>query len=122
MSSGRWKVWATLICFLGFTLTVHAAAPTGKELLAWCTAKDRSEELAGCMAYVRGFVHGFKVGRSEEPKRVVCLPPDLMEEEAEEAIAVFGRTMRTIGKSSPVADEQADVVLAAVLGMAFRCA
>jgi len=65
------------------------------------------------------FVHGFKVGRSEELKGVVCLPPDLTEEEA---IALFVRTMRTIGKSSPVADEQADAVLAAVLGMAFRCA
>ena len=119
MSSGRWKVWAALICFLGFTRTVHAAAPTGKELLAWCTAKDRSEELAGCMAYVSGFVHGFKVGRSEELKGVVCLPPDLTEEEA---IALFVRTMRTIGKSSPIADEHADAVLAAVLGMAFRCA
>ncbi len=111
MSSGRWKVWAALICFLGFTPTVHAAAPT--------TAKDRSEELAGCMAYVSGFVHGFKVGRSEELKGVVCLPPNLTEEEA---IAMFVRTMRTIGKSSPVADEQADAVLAAVLGMSFRCA
>src|SRR6266550_4509150 len=80
MSSDRWKVWAALICFLGFTPTVHAAAPTGKELLAWCTAKDRSEESAGCMAYVSGFVHGFKVGRSEELKGVVCLPPDLTEE------------------------------------------
>jgi hypothetical protein len=37
-------------------------------------------------------------------------------------LPLFVRTMRTIGKSSPIADEHADAVLAAVLGMAFRCA
>lgn len=82
-------------------------------------AKDRSEELAGCMAYVSGFVHGFKIGRSEELHGVICLPPNLT---VEEAIAVFVRTMRTITESSPIADEQADAVVAAVVGTAFRCA
>jgi len=119
MSSGRWKVWAALICFLGFTPTVHAAAPTGKELLAWCTAKDRSEEwlMHGVRQRLRAWIQG--LGRNEELKGVVCLPPDLTEEEA---IALFVRTMRTIGKSSPVADEHAERVWQAVLGMAFRCA
>jgi len=84
----------------------------GKVLYEWCLGKSRSIEDASCTLYIAGFVHGAMIERKN--KGMLCLPERLT---AEEARAIFVRTMRTT--EDLLMNESIDTALAASLAISL---